>query len=42
MEFIEDHPEYRWDLWEVSRNHYVTMEFIEAHPDYNWDWWGFK
>ena len=40
MEFIKDHPEYKWNWHWVSYNPNLTMEFIEAHLDYEWDWRG--
>ena len=38
MEFIEAHPEYKWNWSNVSYNPNLTIEFIGSHPQYPWDW----
>ena len=38
IEFIEAHPEFKWDWGGVSENPNLTMDFIEAHPEYHLDW----
>ena len=38
LEFIQNHPELKWEFGGVSRNPNLTWEFVMANLDKRWDW----
>ena len=36
MEFVEKHPTWSWNWYEMSLNH--TIEFVKEHLDFSWNW----
>lgn len=38
VEFINAHPEYDFNDFDIDKNPGITWEFIIAHPEYDWDY----
>ena len=36
-EALSKYPDWKWDMYGLSRHPNLTMEFVEAHLDWKWD-----
>src|SRR5271170_285722 len=34
---LKKYPEWKWDMYWLSRNPNLSWSFVEAHPDWNWN-----
>jgi hypothetical protein len=37
LDFIEKHPNWKWDVYNLSKNPSITPKLIKKHPDWNWE-----
>jgi hypothetical protein len=36
--FIQEHPEFKWDNVMVSLNPNISIDIVDKNPDYNWEY----